>query len=203
MCLAPALPHWLVCFRSRPRQWYDQDGAITLLEFLKEAVPGLSRLGALWEPNPAGVIWWPHMQAAARALGLTLASLEVPGSMTLERLFATITQARPDALWVSGGLFPSMHEQEIADFAVQRGLPTFGAKSFVERGGLLSYGSGPLGMPERVASYVDRILKGAKPADLPVERPSKFELVINLKTAQALGITIPPTLLMLADEVIR
>ena len=174
------------------------------VEFLKEAMPGLSRLGVFWDPeNPAAVIMWRQRQVTARALGLTLSSLEVPGSITLERLFAAITQARPDALVVSGDLFPSTHQQEIADFAVQRGLPTLGPKSFVERGGLMSYGSGPLGMPERVASYVDRILKGAKPADLPVERPSKFELVINLKTAKALGLTIPPTLLFQAHEVIQ
>jgi putative ABC transport system substrate-binding protein len=174
------------------------------VEFLKEAVPGLSRLGVFLDPeNPASSILWQRMQVAARALGLTLASLEVPGSMTLERLFAAITQARPDALVVSGDVFPSTHQQEIADFAVQSGLPTHGPKSFVQRGGLLTYGSGPLGMSERVASYVDRILKGAKPADLPIEQPMKFELVINLKTAQALSLTIPPTLLFQADEIIR
>jgi putative ABC transport system substrate-binding protein len=174
------------------------------LDLLKEAVPGLSRVGVLWDPeNPAAVVSWRHRQVAARALGITLSSLEVPRSMTLERLFAAITQARPNALVVSGDVFPSTHQQEIVDFAVKSGLPTVGSKTFVERGGLMSYGSGPLGMPQRVASYVDRILKGAKPADLPVERPSKFELVINLKTAQALGLTIPPTLLFQANEVIK
>jgi putative ABC transport system substrate-binding protein len=174
------------------------------LAILKEAVPGLSRLGVFWDPeNPAAVIMWRQTQVDARALGLTLSSLEVPGSMTLERLFAAITQARPDALSVSGDNFPSRHQQEIADFAVKSGLPTLGSRSFVERGGLISYGAGPLGMPQRVAYYVDRILKGAKPADLPVERPMKFTLVINLKTAKALGITMPPSLLLLADEVIQ
>ncbi len=174
------------------------------LELLKEAVPSLSRVGVFRDPeNPAAAIGWQQIQDDARALGLTPSYLAVPGAMTLERLFAAITQERPDALLVSGDLFPSMHQQEIADFAVKSRLPTFGPKTFVNVGGLMSYERSPREASRRVASYVDRILKGAKPAELPIERPTRFELVINLKTAKALGLTIPATLLLQADEVIQ
>ena len=174
------------------------------LELLREAVSSVSRVAIVWYPdNPAAGFGWQQAQLAAQTLGITVLSLEMPESSTLARLFTAITRERPDALLLFSGPFLSTHRTEIAAFAVQNGLPTFGPKSFVQVGGLIAYAASSLEVPRRVAAYVDKILKGAKPADLPVERATKFELVINLKTAQALGITIPPTLLMLADEVIR
>jgi putative ABC transport system substrate-binding protein len=174
------------------------------LELLREAVPSVSRVAIVWYPdNPAAVVFWQQAQGAAQALGMTVLSLEVLESNTLERLFTAITQERPDALLLFSGPFVSAHQTEIAAFAVKNGLPTFGQKSFVQAGGLLSYGGSSREIPRLIAAYVDKILQGAKPADLPVERPTKFELVINLKTAQALGLTIPPTVLFQADEVIR
>jgi putative tryptophan/tyrosine transport system substrate-binding protein len=132
-----------------------------------------------------------------------MSALEVPISTTIERLFAAIIQERPDALYVLAIPFPVKYKQEIADFAATRGLPTMGPKWLVDVGGLMAYTAREVDLFQRTAAYVDRILKGAKPAELPMERPMRFELVINLKSAEALGLTIPPTLLVQATEVIR
>jgi putative ABC transport system substrate-binding protein len=147
---------------------------------------------------------WHETQAAARALGLLLHSQDVRGPQDLEGAFALTAQARPEALLVLGDALLNMHEQHIAEFATQHHLPSMVARrESVMAGGLMSYGSSQRDRFQRAASYVDRILKGSKPADLPVEQPMKFELVINVQTAQALGLTIPPTLLFQADEVIK
>jgi ABC-type uncharacterized transport system substrate-binding protein len=174
------------------------------LELLKETVPTLSRVGILWDPdNPGAVVGWQQARVAAQTLGITVLSLEVPQSSTLERVFAAITQERPDALLTFSNPFPMAHGTEIAAFAAKNGLPTLGPTAFVRAGGLIAYGPSSEEDARRVAAYVDKILKGAKPADLPIERPTTFELVINLKTAQALGLTIPPSLLFQATDVIR
>jgi putative ABC transport system substrate-binding protein len=174
------------------------------LELLKEAVPRLSRVGVLRDPENSGaMLAWHALQDPARGLGLTLLALDVPIASPLERLFAAITQERPDALYVLAIPFPLKYKQAIADFAATRGLPTMGPKWLVEVGGLMAYTALPVDRAQRTAAYVDRILKGAKPAELPMERLMRFDLVINLKTAQALGLTVSPTLLFQADEVIR
>jgi putative ABC transport system substrate-binding protein len=173
------------------------------LEFLRDIVPGLSRVVVLWNAaNPANASVWQETQAAAGALGLLLHSQDVRGAQDFEGAFARTAQAHPDALLVLDDAFINMHRQRIAEFATQQHLPSvFAARESVVAGGLMSYGPSLPDLFRRAATYVDKILKGAKPADLPMEQPMKFELVINLKTAKALGITIPPHLLVLADEV--
>jgi putative ABC transport system substrate-binding protein len=143
-------------------------------------------------------------EPAAQALGLTIQAWEVHGTEDFARVFAALTAERPDALYVAGSPLMSANRTRIADFAFQRQLPSvYEWRAAVEDGGLMSYGPSRADLSRRAAIYVDKILKGARPADLPVEQPMKFELVLNLKTAKALGLTIPPTLLFQADEVIR
>jgi putative ABC transport system substrate-binding protein len=175
------------------------------LEFLKEVVPRLARVVVLWNAaNPANASAWQATQAAARALGLRLDAEEVRGPQDFEGAFARTAQARPDALLVLGDALINMQRPQIVEFATRRHLPSaFTTREWVVAGGLMSYGSSPSAHYRRAAYYVDRILKGAKPADLPVEQPTTFELVINLKTAEALGLTIPPSILFQATEVIR
>jgi putative ABC transport system substrate-binding protein len=175
------------------------------LELLKDVVPGLSRVVVLWNAaNPANASAWQETQAAARELGLRLHSQDVRGPQGREGAFALTAQARPDALLVLSDALISMHRQHIAAFATQHRLPAmYGRRDYVEAGGLMSYGVDFRDNFRRAAAYVDKILKGAKPADLPVVQPMRFELVINLKTAEALGLTIAPALLFQADEVIR
>jgi len=172
------------------------------LELLKEVMPGMTRVAVLWNAaNPANASVWQEMQAAARALGLLLQSQAVREPQDLEDALARTAQARPDALLVLGDALINTYLQHIAEFATQERLPSVFEASVA--GCLMSYGPDILDVFRRAATYVDKILKGAKPADLPVEQPTKFKLVINLKTAKALGITIPPHLLMLADEVLQ
>jgi len=175
------------------------------LEFLKDVVPGLSRVVVLWNAaNPANASVWHETQAAAGALGLLLHAQDVRGAQDFAGAFARTAQVHPDALLVLDGALINMHRQHIAEFATQEHLPSvFAARESVAAGGLMSYGPSLPDLFRRAATYVDKILKGAKPADLPMEQPMKFELVINLKTAQALGLTIPSHLLMLADEVLQ
>ena len=175
------------------------------LELLKEVVPGMTRVAVLWNAaNPANAAVWQEMQAAAHALGLLLHSQDVRDPQDFEGAFARTAQARPDALLVLGDALIYMDRQHTVAFATQQHLPSvFADRESVMAGGLMSYGPSRSDLFRRAATYVDKILKGAKPADLPVEQPTKFELVLNLKTAQALGLTFPPTLLVLADEVIQ
>ena len=175
------------------------------LELLKEIVPGMTRVAVLWNAaNPANAAMWQETQATARALGLLLHSQDVQGPQDLEGAFARTAQARPEALLVLEDALINMHRPQIAEFVTQQHLPSvFVHKEWVVAGGLMSYGPSLPDLFRRAATYVDKILKGAKPADLPVEQPMKFELVLNLKTAQALGLTIPPAILFQADEVIR
>jgi putative ABC transport system substrate-binding protein len=175
------------------------------LELLKEVIPGMTRVAVLWNAaNPANAAVWQETQAAAQALGLRLHAQDVQGPQDLDGAFARTAQVHPDALLVLGDALLGMHRHHIAAFATQHRLPTmYGRRDYVEAGGLMSYGADFRDHLRRTATFVDKILQGAKPADLPVEQPMKFELVINLKTAEALGLTIPPILLFQATEVIR
>ena len=165
------------------------------LELLKEAVPKLARVAVLYDPaNPASVLEVKEvLPVAARALGLTIQPWEVRAADDFERVFAALNKQRPDGLYVPGGPLMSANQKRIAGFALKSRLPSmYGSREAVDAGGLMSYGADLADSYRRVAYYVDRILKGAKPADLPVEQPTKFELVINLKTAKQIGLTIPP-----------
>jgi len=175
------------------------------LEVLKEVVPGLSRGTLLWNAaNPANTLAWKESEAAARALGVALESQEVRAPRDFEGAFAMIAQQRPDVLLVLQDALTLEHRKEIIAFALQQRLPSmFVGKEWVMEGGLMSYGDRLPERYRRAADLVDRILKGEKPADLPVEQPTKFELVINLKTAKAIDLLIPPSLLARADEVIE
>jgi putative tryptophan/tyrosine transport system substrate-binding protein len=175
------------------------------LELLQEAVPKLSHVAVLWNPAvPSSTLGFKETQTAAHALGLPLQSLEVRGPDEFDQAFAAMTREHADALVVLSNPLFFGHRRQLAELAVKHRLPAiFLFREYVEAGGLMAYGANLNAMYRRAAYYVDRILKGTKPADLPVEQPMKFELVINLKTAQTLGITIPATLLFQADEVIR
>jgi ABC-type uncharacterized transport system substrate-binding protein len=175
------------------------------LELLKEVVPGLSSVVVLWNAaNPANASVWHETQAAAGALGLVLHAQEVRGAQDFAGVFARTAQVHPDALLVLDDALINMHREQVAAFATQEHLPSvFAARESVVAGGLMSYGPSLPALFRRAATYVDKILQGVKPADLPMEQPMKFELVINLKTAKALGITMPSSLLLLADEVIQ
>jgi putative tryptophan/tyrosine transport system substrate-binding protein len=175
------------------------------LQLLKEVVPGLSRTAVVWNAaNPANALALRETQDAARTLGVVLQSHEVKDLKDFEGAFAIMAKERPDALLVLEDSLTFHYRKEIVDFATQQRLPSmFAQRDGVDAGALMSYGVSFPEIMRRAAIYVDKILKGAKPGDLPVEQATKFELVINLKTARALGLTIPPTLLATADEVIE
>ena len=175
------------------------------LGILKEMIPGLKRGAVLWNAaNPALAYPWRLTQVAAGELGVTLQSLEVRDPKDIESAFATMIQERPDALIVLQDALTLQHRKEIIDFAIERRLPgMFVAREWVVAGGLMSYGENLAEMYRRGAYFVDKIFKGAKPADLPVEQVTKFELILNLKTANAMGWTIPANILVTADEVIE
>ena len=175
------------------------------LQFLKEAIPRLSRVAVLWNAaNPANARPWTEAQDAARALGVTLQSQEVRGPADFERVFAVMARERPDALLFQGDALTIQHAGQTVDFVTRNRIPSmFDRSEPVAAGGLMGYGADHSDLRRRGAVMVDRILKGAKPADLPIEQPTKFELVINVKTAKALGLTIPPSLLGRADQVIE
>jgi putative ABC transport system substrate-binding protein len=181
------------------------DLAAKRLEMLKEAAPKTSRVAVLFNAAiPPAEIAMKELKAAAQVLGLQIQSVAVQGPKGFEEAFGTIAQDRADGLIVFPDPLTFTNQELIANFAAKSRVSSlYGAKEFVEIGGLMSYGPSYPGMFRRGAYYVDRILKGAKPADLPVEQPTKFELVINLKTAKALGLTIPQSLLLRADEVIQ
>ena len=173
------------------------------LELLKEAFPEIARVGVVTTQQLSESLH--EAQLASQALGITLQSLEVRGpNPDLDGAFSTATRQRADALLILPGPVLNPHRKRVVDLAAQSRLPAmYSARWFVEAGGLMSYGPSLPDNFRRAATYVDKILKGTKPADLPVEQPMKFELVINLKTAKALGITLSPTLLFQADEVIQ
>ena len=175
------------------------------LELLTELAPGLARVAVLWTPaNPAMVLEWHATQEAARRLGVHVQSLEIRGPNDFASAFAAATREHGQALFLTAEVLFSMHLPQILDFAARGRLPTsFHRREHVEAGGLMAYGVDLPDLFRRAATYVDKILKGANPGDLPVEQPMKFTLVINLKTAKALGLTVPQTLLFQADEVIQ
>jgi len=175
------------------------------LAILKEVIPGLSRGAVLWNAaNPALAYPWRQTQSAAGKLGVALQSLEVQVPKDIESAFAMMVADRPDALIVLQDALTLQHRKEIIDFTIQKRLPgMFVAKEWVVAGGLMSYGENLADMYRRGAYFVDKVLKGAKPADLPVEQVTKFELILNLKTAKAMDLTIPAAFLATADEVIE
>jgi putative tryptophan/tyrosine transport system substrate-binding protein len=175
------------------------------LELLKEAAPKIARVGVLWDTLvPDNPLDFETTQVAARALGLKLQSLEVRSSEDLEGAFSVAVKHRLDALVVIGGGVINSHLKRILAFEVKNRLPAMHEMSrLAEAGGLMAYGVNFPDLFRRSATYVDKILKGRKPADLPVEQPMKFELVINLKTAKQIGLTIPPNVLARADKVIK
>jgi putative ABC transport system substrate-binding protein len=176
------------------------------LELLKEAVPKVARVAVLYDPTiPVQVLDVKEvLPVAARALRLTLQPWEVRTADDFDRVFAAMGKQRPDGLYVPSGPLMLANQKRIVDLALKSRLPSvYSSRAAVDAGGLMSYGRDQAESYRRVAYYVDRILKGAKPADLPVEQPMKVELVINLKTAKQIGLTIPPKVLARADKIIR
>jgi putative ABC transport system substrate-binding protein len=175
------------------------------LELLREIVPELAYFAVLWNPlSPFSVVAEKEVQAAARALRMKVLSLGVRRSEELDGAFAAILRQKPEALVIVADRVFLHNRMRIMDFAAEQRLPgVYAYRELVETGGLMSYGPSYAHMHRQAAVYVDKILRGAKPADLPVERPAKFELVINLRTAKALGLTVPLTLQAQADEVIE
>jgi putative tryptophan/tyrosine transport system substrate-binding protein len=175
------------------------------LEVLKEIIPKLSRVAMLWNPKELGSTQeWKENQLSARELGLQVHSMEVSSADKYESAFKEATKARSAALTLTGSSLDNSNLKLIADLTVKNRLPAMGARGdFVDSSGLMSYGADQTEPYKRIAWMVDKILKGTKPADIPVEQPTKFELMINLKTAKALGLTIPPIILMRAQRVIK
>ena len=184
---------------------YAADLSAKQVELFKQTIPTLARIVVLYNPtNPLHPGYWQETQAAAQALGLLLVRLEVRDTDELARAFDAGGLERGDGLLVLADAFFNAQAARIAQLATAHRLPMMAQyREFVEAGGLLAYGPNLPQIAKRAATYVDKILKGAKPADLPVERPMKFELVINLQAAKALSLTIPPALLERADEVIQ
>jgi len=179
------------------------------LEVLKEAFPTISRVAVLWwsainPPGPSNALLLENMKPAARALRVALQPLELRGLDDLDAAFSAIRKGRANAIIVIRNPLTATHRARFVDFAARNRLPAmYGDGEFVESGGLMSYGVNIADLWGRAATYVDKILKGSKPADLPVEQPTRFELIINMKTAKALGITIPQSVLFRADRVIE
>jgi putative ABC transport system substrate-binding protein len=172
------------------------------MELLREAFPQLARVAILWDPSATDQ--FKAADSAARSFGIRVQSLEIPNPGELPGAFAIAVKERADAVFVVTTSVFFRERAQLARLAVQRRLPAvYALREFAEAGGLMSYGTDLPDMFRRAAVYVDRIFKGAKPGDLPMEQPTKFELVINLKTAKALGLTIPPSLLARADQVIE
>jgi putative tryptophan/tyrosine transport system substrate-binding protein len=176
------------------------------LELFKEAVPKLARVAVLYASGSSSSVLELKevLPAAARALGLTVRSWEVRDADGLDRVFAALNKDRPDGLYVLASTLMYVNEKRTVGYALKNRLPSmYNRREAVDAGGLMSYGADLADSYRRVAYYVDRILKGAKPADLPVEQPKKFELVINLRTAKQIGLTIPQSMLYRADKVIK
>ena len=175
------------------------------LELLKETIPKLTRAAILWNPmNTAAQLALKQSQATAQALNLQIQSLEVRRPEDIEPAFDAATRAKTGAMMITQNAPITTYRQRIVDLAVKHRLPLiYPQRQWPDTGGLMSYGSNVDDIYRRLASYVDRILKGAKPADLPVERSTKLELIINLKAAKQIGLTIPPNLLARADKVIK
>jgi len=183
----------------------EEDLSGKRLDILKEAFPKMKRVAYLW--NPSAVVVNPSLdqaKAIAQAVALQLRSYEVYTLAEIEKAFADMSKARPDALFVTLSPLMTLNSKRIVELALEQRLPgMYPTNQFVEEGGLMTYGPRIDDMYRRAATYVDKVLKGAKAGDLPVEQPTKFEFVINLKTAKQIGVTIPPNLLARADKVIK
>jgi len=175
------------------------------LELLKECVPKLDRVAVLYDPDvPAGRQVKDDLPVAARGMGLTIQPWEIRAAEDFERVFVALDKQHPDGLYASSGLVITANRKRIANFSLKSRLPsTYSVKEAIDAGGLMYYGADVAESYRRIAIYVDRILKGAKPAELPVEQSTKFEFSINLKTAKQIGLTIPPNMLARADTIIR
>jgi putative ABC transport system substrate-binding protein len=175
------------------------------LELLKEIVPKLSRVAVFWNPqDQMSTISWNELQTPARPLGVQLHPVEIRSSSDFDKAFEDATRARAGALAIMPAPVFVTNLNRIADLAAKSRLPSiFHLKEFVDAGGLVAYGTDRSDLFRRAATFVDKILKGTKPQDLPVEQPLKFELVISLKTAKQIGLTIPPNVLVRADKVIK
>ena len=175
------------------------------VEILKEAFPNISLVAILLNPaEPGSALSLRQIEVAGQALGVQLQSFEVRAPNDFDRAFSAITKNKAGALIVVRGTLTRVHQTRIVDFAAKTRLPAiYSLSSFVDAGGLMFYGVKGADLDRRAATYVDKILKGAKPADLPVEQPTKFEFVINLKAANQIGLTIPPSVLYRADKVIK
>ncbi len=184
--------------------WLTAELAGKQLQLIKEALPKVSRVAVLWNPaNQGESRTWRETQAAARSLGITLQSLEVRDPKDFPAAFSAMSRKRPDALITFVSQLTTAYRPIIVEFATKNRLPTmFSLRADVEAGGLLAYSPSLTDVFRSAAGYVDRILKGARPGDLPIEQPTKFELIVNLKTAKALGITLSPSILLRADTVI-
>ena len=183
----------------------QSDHVPKLLQLLLDVVPTLADIGVIWSPaNPGSTFLFRDTEAAARGLKLKVLAVPMAGTADVEPALAAIARARPGALILNPAPIPIANAERVGDLAIRLRIPSITqAKALLERGLLMSYGADGRDVQRRVPSYVDRILKGAKPADMPVERPTKFELGINMKTAKAIGLTIPQSLLLRADTVIQ
>ena len=174
------------------------------LEILKDIVPGLAQAAVLWDPNhPGHPPAMPAIRTAARALGLELQLVEVRSVKELEKAFENLARKRPGAITAVSDPIYDSQQKRIADFAMQNNLPSAYTKAYAEKGGLISYGARFPDLYKRAADYVDKIIKGAKPADLPVEQPTRFELILNLITARRLGLKISRDFLARVDDIIQ
>jgi putative ABC transport system substrate-binding protein len=173
-----------------------------LLQLLRDVVPALADVCVIWSPaNPGTELTLRDMEAAARTLKLRVLPVAMSSAGDVESALATVARARPGALIVLPAAVPTAHAERISELAIRLRIPSINAnKALMERGLLMSYGADPRDVARRIPGYVDRILKGARPAEMPVERPTKFELAINMKTARAIGLKIPQALLLRADE---
>jgi putative ABC transport system substrate-binding protein len=175
------------------------------VEILKETFPNMGRVAVLWARGQSEAVFgFKETQEAVQAFSLKLQSVELQRAEDVEKVFAEIPKARPNALIVILSPLVTLHSKRIVELALKHNLPgMYPTRQFVEEGGLMAYGPLIADLYRRAAHYVDKILKGAKPAELPVEQPTKFELVINLKTAKQIGVTIPPSVIAQADKVIK
>jgi putative ABC transport system substrate-binding protein len=183
----------------------QSDHVAKLLQVLRDVVPTLADIAVIWSPiNPGSTFLFRDTEAAGRGLQLKVLSVPIASAADVEPALAAISRARPGALLLNPTVIINANADRIVELAIRMRIPTITqSKALMERGLLMSYGADIRDVQRRIPSYVDRILKGAKPADIPVERPTKFELAINMKTAKAIGLTIPQALLLRADELVQ
>ena len=183
----------------------QSDHVPKMLQLLRDIVPTLSDVGVIWSPaNPGSTFLFRDMETAARGMQLKVLSVPMANAADVELALAAVARARPGALVVLPAPTPTNNAERIGGLAIRLRIPSISqSKSLMEQGLLMSYGADPRDVQRRVPSFVDRILKGAKPATMPVERPTKFELAINMRTAKAIGLTIPQSLLLRADDLIQ